>query len=151
MLAGDQAIKILSALNDSSSGHLFRSIAQKPGIDAGTLRKDFHDNRSTVLCMKNLESSGLVTAVKDGRHHRYFPAPSIKDQAKSEMTKMKAFRSALIKRIEAEHLMPEITELKGSSMIILLRYFLRHQDSVIKLEIPYNPFETTLASILINK
>ncbi len=138
---GEPAL-IISLLNDYRCGPLYNIIKESPGHDSKDLGVLTDNKYSVATCLKKLEETGLVSAVKDGRHIRYFPTKKISEIAKYERSRVKGFQTILLKRLEAEHLNPEIKDMKGGNLVIILRALGESE----KLELPHNVVETALAS-----
>ena len=96
-----------------------------------------HDSR---VVLKKLEDAGLISSVKDGNRTRYFPSTLIEKTIKTQGSRLKEFRRTLLKRMEKEYLKPEIEEIKGNSLVIILKIFEPPEEIIIS----YRPIEAIL-------
>ncbi len=140
MLKEDDSKRAISLLNDLSHNIVFKQIIKEPGSSTGELKLAMGDKICSRSVLDRLEDSGLISVLKDGRHLRYYPTSKIKELSKTERSNLKSFRASLIKRMEAEHLKPEIKEIKGRGLVITINI----GNAQERLEIPYHPIERAL-------
>lgn len=138
---GEPAI-LLSLLNDARCAPIYTIVKDMPGRDSKALGEMIENRYPVGPCLRKLEKGGLVSSVKDGRHVRYFPTDKIGGIARYERARMKGFQSTLVKRLEAEHLNPQIMDIKGGNLVIKLRALGNDENLII----PHNIVETALAA-----
>lgn len=110
---------VFFALADEKCLSVLRSVMQNPGSDISMLAEGGQTSknhaRSALVQLLELD---LVSALKDGRHSRYFPTDKIEAVIKDEAKSRREFVRFLVGRMAAEHLKPELQELKGSDLVI---------------------------------
>ena len=82
----------------------------------------------------------LINSVRDGRHVRFFPSDVFLNIIKEEMPSQKEFLRILIEKMNKEHLRPEVNELKGGIVIIMIKT----PGQTSRIQIPYNPIENLI-------
>jgi len=141
MISPGNAMVLMATLNNHNTRLVYSAILGSPGIDTATLR-EIGTVSSLSGQLNRLDAVGLIQIVKDGRSNRFFPTRVLEQTIKTERTRLKSFRSLLIRRLEKDHLKPEVKELKGEGLVIQLTI----HDTVEDIVIPYHPIEEILTS-----
>ncbi len=160
LITSEDDMIVFALLNDEKCGELYRAVVDNPGKDAKTLAR-ITDNRSIKSSLRSLEDTKLITAVRDGRHLRYFPTDKVEQLAQSERRKTLAFQNNLLKRLKEEYLHPTLRGIKGRGLLINLEAidedsFVSNARNVISgseptrnkasIEIPYDIVDVSLSS-----
>ncbi|MCK5037790.1 MAG: helix-turn-helix domain-containing protein [Thermoplasmata archaeon] len=140
MLSSEESKKALCLLNDLFPNKIYKQILQDPGMSTRALSEALGTQRSLRTVLDKLQVSDLITALRDGRHLRYYPTTKLQGLVKSERQSQKTFRSNLVKRLEKEFMRPEIKEIKGRGLVITIHFGKKEE----RLEIPYSPIERVL-------
>jgi predicted transcriptional regulator len=141
MMSKGDVLKVVATLNESQSRQLFKEINENHGINTTALHEYLQSSSSFASGILKLEKAGLISCVKDGRQLRYFPTAKLGEIVKSEGSRLKEFRRSLIKRMKKEHLNIEIKEIKGTALVLILKF----QEKREEIQIPYRPIEGILA------
>ncbi len=141
MISSGKAMTMTITLGNDICRKVYKAILEKKGTDVGSLKESLQLS-SVTPSIRRLEEVGLISSVRDGRHKRYFPTMMLEETIGKEGARLKAFRRSLIKRMENEHLRPEVMEIKGGGLVIIIRLFGQTEE----IEIPYHPIETLLTS-----
>ena len=140
-LISKKSIVIFSLLNQPASMSIYRNIVKEPGQNPSMLKEKVEVSQSHISeIIKKLLSAGLITSVRDGRHVRYFPTGDYLQIVSDDISSQKEFLRKLMKKMNIEHLRPELNELKGGGVNIEFKV----SGQVVKIEIPYHPFKNLI-------
>ena len=136
-----KSMVIFSLLNQPTSMSIYRAILNEPGLDPGTLKERVNSSSSHISnILKRMLAAGLITSIKDGRHVRYFPTDRYTHIIKEDTSSQKEFLRKLIKKMSKEHLRPEVNELKGGVVIIMIKT----PNQTSRIQIPFHPLESLI-------
>jgi len=137
-LISRKSIMVFSLLNQPASMSIYRAIVNEPGQNPGMLKDRVDASQSHIFeILKKMLTVGLITSIIDGRHVRYFPTDGYSKIVNEDISSQKEFLRKLIIKMNAEHLRPEVIELKGGGIII--QFVVSSQ--IAKIEIPYHPLK----------
>ena len=143
-LLSRKSMLVFSFLNHPASLKIYQEILNEPGQDRAMLSKKVPASQSHVSeILKTMLDMQLISSVKDGKHVRFFPTDESIQMMKKDLASHKMFIRLLVKKMNSEHLRPEISESKGGGVIIHIKV----PGQTARIEIPYHPFE----SFIMNK
>jgi DNA-binding transcriptional ArsR family regulator len=125
---------LFAALAEDGCGAVLTTVTVTPGMDRAMLASATGMGSAKVgRCVSSLLEVGLLARVRDGRHARYFPTDRLEAAMPAERRALKEFVRRLVRRLAAEHLRPDVTEMKGADVVITLGILGRTE----RLEIPF--------------
>ena len=137
-LISRKSIVVFSLLNQPASMSIYRAIVKEPGQDPGMLKEKAKVSRSHISdILKKMLDIGLISSIRDGRHIRYFPTEGYSQIVNEGLSSQKEFLRKLIIKMNAEHLKPEVNELKGGGVNIQFKT----PGQIARIEIPYHPLK----------
>ncbi|MCK5024360.1 MAG: ArsR family transcriptional regulator [Thermoplasmata archaeon] len=140
-LISKKCIVVFSLLNQPAILSIYRTIVREPGQDHGMLREKVEYSHSHISeILKKMLAVGLISSIRDGRHVRYFPTDGYFQIVNEDISSQKEFLRKLIIKMNAEHLRPEVNELKGGGINILFKV----PGQIARIEIPYHPLKTLI-------
>ena len=117
-----KAMSIYSILGVKECMNVFTAILGEPGSDSAALEEELEMSRQNLApCIRRMLDARLISAVKDGRHLRYYPTEELRRTMIEEKGNRKEFIRSVVKRLGEEHLRPEVEELKGRGIVISIR------------------------------
>ena len=141
MISSGNAMTITTVLGNDLCRKVYKVILESNGADVNSLKGTLRLS-SVTPSLRRLEDVGLISSVRDGRHKRFFPTMLLEEIIGKEGARSKAFRRSLVRRMENEHLRPEIMEIKGGGLVIMIKLFGQAEE----IEVPFQPIETLLTS-----
>jgi DNA-binding MarR family transcriptional regulator len=134
---------LFKTINHPQQSRLFREIMAKPGMAQHDLARALGRSRQWVAgALRVLDSSGLVTAVEDGVHTRYYPTRLLPDMADGFYTRSRDFTEHMQRRLGEEGGAPPAVARKGLDRVIMEIGPQAHRFSI---EMGVNPYLTCLA------
>lgn len=116
---GDVALFSLLA-QDTARGTLVAVFAQ-PGRTQEEVADHVGAARQTVSrALGELERSGLISVVRDGRVHRYFPTPLLAKRREANAKRALAFSDAVLARLQAERVAPQVLRRNAGEILVRL-------------------------------
>lgn len=126
-------LRIYSVLGGEHYMAIYHVVLRSPGADAGLIMNEVGVTAPIITaCLKNLLEIGMITRVMDGRHVRYFPTEKYMSILRDERVANKEFIRLLIRKMADEFLKPELTDLKGSNLVIEIKILSQKE----RIEIP---------------
>ena len=138
-LLSKRSMEVFSFLNNRASLKIYQRILNEPGQDRAMLNEKVSASQSHVSkILKTMLDMQLISSVRDGKHVRYYPTDESIQIMEEDLATQKEFIRLLIKKMNSEHLRPEVSELKGGGVTINIKV----PGQTAKIEIPYHPFES---------
>ncbi len=119
LVSHDQA-SMFRLINHPAIGAIFRLILNSPGSSQSAISASIGGKRQTVArSLASLESAGLVTAVADGTHTRYFPTELLQKNGDDFYNQSKGFSDFILKKLADEAGKPPVVIKKGLDRIVV--------------------------------
>ncbi len=136
------SLSIFEFLSDRRMRELYLYLVDHPGSTHSELAKSGElSNQATIRATKKLENLGLVSRIRDGVYARYFPTDILLKKKEEDLSRMKSFQKAILKRLRSEGLRPNI--IRQESSHVMIEFTLGSEKGV--LSISTDPYTTSLA------
>lgn len=130
----DEDVALLSFLNQRKRAVAVRAVSERPGATQNELVRSCGCNSHTL---RSLVDRGILDALKDGRHRRYYPADMFFGRKDDYERRARRHRQLLISTLAQEGLSPEVTDAGRGFMEIRVRL----GTSMETLRLSRNPYD----------
>ena len=111
----DTDIQIFCILSSNNAKQLLIDIIKSPGQTQKEYSKDFGmTHQGIAMIAARLEASGLIKAMVEGIHTRYYPTRLLTDLSEARYDHSKAFREFVIEKLKNNGEMPKMIKSSGN-------------------------------------
>ncbi len=134
-------VEIFAALNHERATPILRSILSKSGIKQKDLYEEVQLNQRTVVRhASELERTGLIESIQDGKFKRYYPTELIKKMEGDYKKRAAKFRKGLLKLLKKDGVSPKVV--RSTDKALHVKITAGEKKSV--LELSTRPFASVL-------
>lgn len=119
-LIGEPEAHLFRMINAPGHAELLRAVIKRPGLSQSELSAELGRSRQrTAGALARLGSAGVVDAVSEGAHMRYYPTRLLPDRAEAAYRHAKDFSEFIVRKIAGEGGLPPSIVKRGLGSMIL--------------------------------